>query len=271
MREIALVVADGDVEDVLDELLPISPNGVHEVRFGDLAELRMRGSVAELPTAAWLSEVVGPRLIRVVQRDISNDWRERQRADYTPVVLEGVLAIRPAWAEPIKGVMNIALCDTTAFGGGSHPTTYACLELLTGLVPSGGLVDVGCGTGVLAVTAAKLGWAPVVAIDNDAEGVRAARAAAAINEVAVEVRQSDVVCAPLPRASVVCANVPPAVHLVLGPALRAAEALRWVIVSGMLSGQADEISAAYCGGRFSESRRIERDEWAAILFRRARH
>src|SRR5205809_956334 len=94
-----------------------------------------------------------------------------------------------------------------AFGTGGHATTRLSLEFLLGLPPSGALVDVGCGSGVLAIAAAKLGFSPVAGLDHEREAVAATRANAAVNGVAVDARRWDLRTDPVPAAPVMLANL----------------------------------------------------------------
>src|SRR5206468_12947274 len=102
-----------------------------------------------------------------------------------------------------------------AFGAGAHATTRLCLEILVGLPAGGGsFVDLGCGSGVLAITAARLGYEPVLALDNDPASVEATAANAAANGVDLDVRRFDLRADDVPGADVLAANL-------LGPLLRA--------------------------------------------------
>ena len=91
--------------------------------------------------------------------------------------------MRPPWAPPRAGLLDVVIDPAQAFGTGAHPTTRLCLELLLELEPAGALVDVGCGSGVLAIAAARLGWAPVLGIDHERESVQATLDNAAANGV----------------------------------------------------------------------------------------
>lgn len=102
--------------------------------------------------------------------------------------------------------MPVVIDPGRAFGTGAHETTRFCLELLVD-VPRGSLLDAGCGSGVIAIAAAKLGFAPVVAVDVDEAAVDAARRNAAANGIAVDVRRADALAGELPAADVAVANV----------------------------------------------------------------
>jgi ribosomal protein L11 methyltransferase len=103
-------------------------------------------------------------------------------------------------------MLAVVIDPGRAFGTGAHATTRLSLELLLELEP-GGLVDVGCGSGVLAVAAAKLGFAPVMALDDDGTAIEVARANAAANGVEVDVRLADALVDPLPDVRVAAANI----------------------------------------------------------------
>jgi ribosomal protein L11 methyltransferase len=145
-----------------------------------------------------------------------------------------------------------------AFGTGAHPTTRLSLELLLECEP-GSLVDLGCGSGVLAVAAAKLGFAPVAALDSDDAAVEAARANAAANRATVVVRRADVVVDPIPAADVAVANI--ALPVVERVAERVGAPL--LVASGYLAHEAPDLPGWERRGR------READGWAADLFGRA--
>jgi ribosomal protein L11 methyltransferase len=125
-----------------------------------------------------------------------------------------------------------------AFGTGSHPTTRACIELLAGL-ERGSLLDAGCGSGVVAVCAVRLGFGPIEAVDVDPVAVERARETARLNGVVVTVRCADVLVDDLPSADVVVANIELGAVDRLLPRLDAHVA----VTSGYLAGQEPDAAA----------------------------
>ena len=260
MHEISIRVPAARVEAALDALLPLAPRGVLEMPRGDEVELRLRGAPEELPSRARLAAAAGPGTI--AEREVPDDWYERRRLDYEPVVLGGRLVVRPAWAPPQPGVIDVALEERTAFGTGTHPTTRACLEELLALPSGGGFADLGCGSGVLGIAAAKLGWAPVTALDASSEAVEATLANAAANGVVLTVHAADLTTEAPPAASTMAANVPPGVHAAL--AERLVEAPGTLLISGFRHDEVDAVLRGYAArGLRERSRRLE-GEWAIV-------
>jgi ribosomal protein L11 methyltransferase len=144
-----------------------------------------------------------------------------------------------------------------AFGTGAHETTRLCLELLLGL-ERGSFLDVGCGSGVLAIAAAKLGFAPVVAVDSDASAVDAARRNAVANRVAIDVRRADARQSTLPATDVAAANVTLETVEELGVDLVAEQ----LVASGYLSSETPRLP------RFRHVERRTGDQFAADLYAR---
>ena len=149
-----------------------------------------------------------------------------------------------------------------AFGTGQHATTHGCLELLVDR-PPGPVLDIGCGSGVLAIAAARLGHAPVRAIDNDPEAVAATAANAAANGVSVDVRLEVAGAEPLPAAALVLANLTLTDLVAVAPFLHAPGA---VIASGVRDHEVAVLADALAPRGLAASRTVARDGWAAVLF-----
>ena len=144
-----------------------------------------------------------------------------------------------------------------AFGTGAHATTRLCLELLQEL-PRGSLLDVGCGSGVLAIAAGKLGFRPLVALDVDAQAVEATAANARANGVEVDVSLADAALAALPETEIAVANLSAAALEHVAPRLCS----RLLVASGYLRSD----HPALLGYR--PLARRTRAGWAADLLRR---
>jgi ribosomal protein L11 methyltransferase len=136
---------------------------------------------------------------------VEDGWEDRWKEFHRPVVAGG-LWIGPPWIEPSTDRPAVVVDPGRAFGTGAHPTTRACIEALSRL-ERGSLLDAGCGSGVVAVAAARLGFAPVRAVDLDEVAVDVAAATAHLNDVAVAVSRADVLRDPLPPGDVVVANI----------------------------------------------------------------
>lgn len=257
------------VEGVLDRLLPIVPGGVREIECGAHVELRIRG--AELPSLGELARVARVRRRSITEHDVPDDWRARRLLDYRPIVIGGRLVVRPDWAPaatdtvPDGGeLIEIVLDEGPAFGGGTHPTTQACMELLLGLAPLGAFADLGCGTGVLAILAAKLGSDPVLAVDVQPGSVEAAAANAARNGVRVDAFVSDLSVDRPPRCETLAANLPAAVHTSIAPRL-SSPLPRVALLSGFGPSEAEAVTAAYAHRGLHARRTIERSGWTIVV------
>jgi len=177
--------------------------------------------------------------------------------------------VRPPWAAaPARadGLLDIVIDPNQAFGTGAHDTTRLCLEALLELEAGGPLVDLGCGSGVLAIAAAKLGWAPVGGVDHEHAAIVAARENAQVNGIDLDVRHADLLHGgPAPSAPTVVANLlrPLLEHLARGEF--AGEPPRVLVAGGLLRSEAGAIAEAFATGHgLREHARHERGDWAAL-------
>ncbi len=189
---------------------------------------------------------------------IDPGWEDAWRAFHRPVRVGG-LWIGPPWEQPEAGGPAVVIDPGRAFGTGAHPTTRLCVELLA-RGRRGSLLDVGCGSGVLSIAAARLGYGPIVGADNDPVAVDATLANAAVNGVRLEALLLDAEIEPLPTADVAVANV------LIAPVERILARLgaRAAITSGYL----DSDTPTAPGWRHVD--RVEADGWAADRFERDR-
>ena len=197
---------------------------------------------------------------RAEATDVELGWEDRWREFHRPVRV-GPLWIGPPWEAPPDGTVAVIVEPARAFGTGAHPTTRLCLELLLTLYAKLGaaaVLDVGCGSGVLAIAAAALGFSPVHAVDMEAEAVEETRRNAAANGVEVEARIADALRDELPPSDVVLANVERATVEALALRLRC----RFLVASGYL--ERDEVLLS---GFDRRDRRVA-DGWAADVYER---
>lgn len=324
MIRLALRVRRADAELVLAELLELAPGGVEELeraaRDGgeEFIEYAVYGAPGELPDLPDLRAAAGEALVEISTSEVPDDWSERWKKFHRPVLIESVTAgasvsgapalhVRPPWELPSRrrGAREIVIDPAQAFGTGAHATTRMCLELLLELAASddrrGAVLDVGSGSGVLAIAASKLGYRPVLALDNDRESVRAILANADVNGVELEARRFDLRGETLPwhfwdengegvptvldasagsdpadnevARTVVLANLLLPLLLDLAatmPASSPPEDLE-LIASGLLCDQADQVADAFAKRLgLSERARRERGEWSALWLTRAR-
>ncbi len=147
-----------------------------------------------------------------------------------------------------------------------HPTTRGCLELLVAVPPRGPFADLGCGDGEVAVAAARLGFAPVQAVDIRPEAALTTLAAAVRAGVAVDCRLVDLLVMPAPFAPVVCATVPARVHAAI--AARLPDWPDHLIASGFDREQLDEVADGYARLGLAPRRMIEHGGWISCMLER---
>ena len=257
-------------EVVLAELLDLAPSGVEEVDVSDhVIEYAVYGAPGELPSLPDLEAVAGEALVHVSTSEVAADWAERWREFHQPLVLGDRLTVRPPWEPPGATELDVVIDPGQAFGTGAHATTRLCLELL--LCERAGAdgrscVDLGCGSGVLAIVAALLGFGPVLALDFDPLAVQTTAANAAVNGVTVDVRRFDLLAEQAPDADLVIANV------LAGPLLSWAglqqQTPTRLILSGLLTAETDRVAAAYAARGMTLVETRVRGDWAALLLTR---
>jgi len=214
----------------------------------DADEVLEAGAFGAEDLAAEGSEAV-VAAARVVE--VEAGWEDRWRDFHRPVRV-GRLWIGPPWHDSPADATAVVIDPGRAFGTGAHPTTQLCVEMMLELGPAS-VVDFGCGSGVLSIVAAKLGFAPVIALDADENAVAATIANAAANVVEVDARRSNVLDEDPPAAEVALANITRASVEALAPRLRSGT----LVTSGYLPTD----NASLPG--FRHLRRITRDGWAA--------
>ena len=279
MIRLAVRVARPHAEAVLAELLELAPGGLEERDLDeDTVEFVLYGAPGELPDVGEVRAAAGGALVDVSTSEVSDgsNWR-----DWHQPLDVGPLRVRPPWAAPRPGALDVVIDPGQAFGTGAHPSTRLTLELLVTLPRDGALADWGCGSGILSVAAARLGFAPVLACDCEREAVAATLVAAAANDVPaagdeaatagagrprIVVTRCDLRRAPGPRAPTVVANLVRPLLLEIAAGLeRPPDRL---IASGLEAGEVDEVAAAFGRHGLALQARRDGDGWSAILLSR---
>jgi ribosomal protein L11 methyltransferase len=274
-------------ERVLADLVELAPGGVEEESGDGWVEYAIYGAPGELPTVPDLDAAVADGLVEVTSKEIPDDWADRWQDFHQPVAIaDGRIVVRPSW-EPHPGSdpaapgraaeegagIDVVVDPGQAFGTGAHPTTRMCLELLLELVSAGEaggpLVDWGTGSGVLAIAAAKLGFSPVLACDQEVAALEAAGQNARLNDVELELRRVDLRTEPPPYAPTALANL-------TAPVLRdLAARLEWapdlLICSGILLAEAGAIRQSFASHHLAERTWRASGDWLALLLARERH
>jgi ribosomal protein L11 methyltransferase len=257
-------------EIALAALLPILQNGAEETEPDqDEVEYAVYAPRAELPKEDDIRALVGDALLDVTLTEIPPGWERRWHQYLQPVeVASGPrrLRIRPPWqaAGGDRGVTEIVIDPGELFGAGTHPTTQLCLELLMELEPGGPLCDWGAGSGILAVTAARLGFSPVDAVEVMPDGLEAIQRNAAANGVSVRTHWRNLAVTPAPWAPTVTANL--TLDLLEQIAASALERPpERMVASGVLADRIEAVAAAYERHGLIEAERRIQGEWAAVL------
>jgi ribosomal protein L11 methyltransferase len=277
-------------ELVLAELTVLAPNGVEEEHGPGYVEYAIYGGEGELPELGEIDAVVGGRPIEVSSTVIPDDWADRWRDFHKPLLVDGRLWLRPSWEPEQEGAIDVVVDPGQAFGTGAHPTTRLCLEYLLELADAGEndgpLTDLGTGSGVLAIAAAKLGWSPVTGYDHEAAAIEASAANASINDVTIAFHRQNL-RESLPALAPTCvANMTSPIlkaiagHLsgisgetrrnlpaVVPPSLPRDPAPALLVLSGILPNELDEVAEAYAPAGYGEQDRRQMGDWAALLLR----
>lgn len=213
--------------------------------------------------ASWLAGAGIAILGDPVVTPVPSDWDERWKEFHQPVVI-GNLWVGPPWQEDQapEGMKRIVIEPAQGFGTGAHPTTRLVLALLQDQ-PRASVLDLGCGSGVLAIAAAKLGFGPVTAIDNDPVAIESTFDNLARNDVdgLVKAFVRDVLQDDIPAADVVLANVLVEPLVRIAPRMTAPR----LVLSGLLRSQVDDCVAAYEAAGYVLRERRDRDGWSAIV------
>ncbi len=234
-------------------------------------ERRVREGLGRLRAAGLLDSVPSLTLTPVSEEDWATAWRRY----YRPIEVGRRLVVVPAWEDYRGERTAVAMDPGMAFGTGDHPTTRMCLEGLDREVrPGAGVLDVGCGSGILAVAAAKLGARPVVALDIDPVAVRVAEENVRRNQVSVRVlhggleeREEEVVALCPSGYGIVVANIIPEVICAIAPAVHRVLAGRGLfIASGIIDSKVPAVLRHVKAVGFRHREETRSGGWACLVF-----
>jgi len=254
---------------VLAELVQLAPGGVEEEAGPGWVEYAIYGAEGELPDLGAVEAAAGDELVEITSERIPDDWADRWRDFHEPTVLaDGRVVIRPAWRDsPKPDALDVVIDPGQAFGTGAHPTTRMCVDMLVWLADrgraTGPIADLGTGSAVLAIVAAKLGWAPVLGVDHEEAALTAAAENAQANDVELDVERVNLREAPAPHAPTIVANL-------VAPVLRDVAKLltdppRTLIISGLLIDEAEDVAQAFSTHGLNTAERLDSGDWSALL------
>ncbi|MCB2184870.1 MAG: 50S ribosomal protein L11 methyltransferase [Deltaproteobacteria bacterium] len=201
------------------------------------------------------------------------DWSENWKQYFHPRMITRRLLVRPPWEEaPLGPETEVLIVDPgQAFGTGQHESTKLCLELVDAMAQADNLplrvLDVGCGTGILALACLRFGAGSALALDVDPQAVEATRHNAALNGLADRVEASTLPLKDVDeRFELILANLTALDLIALaGPLARLRSATGRLIVSGLLTDQADQVRAAFEAEGLKEEERASLVGWAALV------
>jgi ribosomal protein L11 methyltransferase len=267
---LAVRCAPEQADLVLAELTVLAPNGVEEERGPGFVEYAIYGGEGELPELGDLDAAIGGGRVEVSASEIPDDWADRWRDFHKPLLVGERLWLRPSWEPARPGAIDVVVDPGQAFGTGAHPTTRLCLGFLCELEAAGEaggeLVDLGTGSGVLAIAAAKLGWSPVRGYDHEPAALEAAASNAEANGVSVSLERINLRERLPELAPTVVANMTAPILKAVAEQMESPPQI--LVCSGLLPTEQDEVADAFAAVGLNEAERRQDGDWAALLLRR---
>lgn len=268
---LSVSVEDADVGTAAEQPLfgepGMEPHQTAWERSRVVALLPADADAGTLTAAAARACGLAPDLQYSVRQVAEQDWVRLTQSQFDPIHIGKNIWVVPSWHQaPDPDALVLELDPGLAFGTGSHPTTRLCMEWLEAHAPRGqAVLDYGCGSGILAIVAAKLGAATVVGVDIDPQAVESARHNSERNGCTIEYFLPDQWPASgEPRFDLVVANILSGPLQLLAPLLcRQLAPGGRLLLSGVLAGQAEQVAAAYAPFlRLSVAREL--DGWVAL-------
>lgn len=274
MIRLAVRCRPDQAEIVLAELTVLAPSGVEESTGDGYVEYAIYGAEGELPDLGEVEAVIGDGLVEVVATEVADDWAERWRAFHKPLAItapDGGTSfwLRPPWESGGPGAFEVVIDPGQAFGTGAHPTTRLSLQLLLDLhdhgLGGGALTDLGTGSAVLAIAAAKLGWGPVAGYDHEVAAIEAAIENAEVNSVKVALERFDLKTGLPELGATVVANL--TAPLLEAVAARMTTDIRpeRMICSGLLETERERVETAFAVVGLISRRFLSDEGWGGLL------
>lgn len=274
MVRLAVRCSPEQAEVVLAELAVLAPGGVEQVDGEGFVEFAIYGAEGELPGFGEVEASLGDSRVTLTSSVVGDDWELRWKEFHQPVTVhsatgESSFWVGPPWTEKPAGP-SLVIDPGMAFGTGAHPTTRLSLSFLLDLAErgaaNGSLLDLGSGSGALAIAAGMLGFGPVVAADSEPAAVEATSLNAELNGVLPEVVRLDLRVDPIPESRTLVANLTGPLLETLAGRLEDGNLPATIACSGFLDAERDKVGDRFgrLGFRVAASAGI--DGWAGLLF-----
>lgn len=267
MRKYPALIVRAQADAGFEEIVAAAVDGLGAVAIDETGDGGVRVFFSDVESRDAAIDTVQAALpgASVEPVDVPDEnWAERSQAALT-AVRAGSLTIAPPWDIPSDGRDVVVILPSTGFGTGHHATTKLCLEALQAAEPAGkSVVDVGTGSGVLALAAAKLGASRVVGIDNDPDALANAHENMTLNGLEVEFRHASLGGSQLARAEIVLANLTGAVLIRFCDELKNLRAVNGrLIVSGLREEEERDVVSAFGAPSLS---RAAIEGWVCLSF-----
>lgn len=279
---------DQNADTISDALMALGAlsASIEDAHAETVAEQAIFGEPGDPPPGIWQQNIVTamldesadiPQLLQALQDETQipqfsyvtetieeQDWVRATQAQFDPIHITDNLWIVPTWhTSPNENAINIILDPGLAFGTGSHPTTHLCLEWLTQQVSLGDVLDYGCGSGILAIAAKKLGSKTTVGVDIDDQAVTASRFNAEQNDTQ-DIAFYDANAFGNQTFDIVVANILSSALVVLAPALaKYCKTGGKIALSGILEEQTEALLARYSEW-FTMDTPTQKDAWILL-------
>lgn len=279
---------DQNADTISDALMALGAlsASIEDAHAETVAEQAIFGEPGDPPPGIWQQNIVTamldesadiPQLLQALQDETQipqfsyvtetieeQDWVRATQAQFDPIHITDNLWIVPTWhTSPNENAINIILDPGLAFGTGSHPTTHLCLEWLTQQVSLGDVLDYGCGSGILAIAAKKLGSKTTVGVDIDDQAVTASRFNSEQNDTQ-DIAFYDANDFGNQTFDIVVANILSSALMVLAPALaKYCKTGGKIALSGILEEQTEALLARYSEW-FTMDTPTQKDAWILL-------